>query len=396
LNRCRAFFKELSLQAADDHSLSTIMSTILIRPEAAVLDSGIDTDPILLIRNGILEEIAHRPTPGERVEDIAGTLLPGLVDLQVNGSGGHGVDEANPDALDRIAAQVFAGGATAFLPTLVTTEFQAMLGQISAVASWIESEPQAGAIPLGIHVEGPFLELAGAHDEAHLLDPSPEYIEALLEAGRGRIRLLTLAPGLTGAPGAVASLCEAGVTVSLGHGNSVEQFAACVDAGARMATHLHNAMGGSHHRRPGLAGFALDEPRLCCSLIADGHHLDPIALRNAFRILGAERCILVTDAVAAAGMADGEYRLAGSKVWLREGAVRDARGELAGSALGMAAATENLLHCLHERDPETLARVASSNAAHIIGARDFGSIRPGCKADFALLSPEGRLRCLRY
>lgn len=372
------------------------MSTILIRPDAAVLDSGISVAPTLRIGNGILIEIGDQSTAGERVEAIQGILLPGLIDLQVNGSGGRSVDEASPEALDQIAAQVLAGGAAAFLPTLITAEFATMLEQIDAVAAWIETAPRAGAMPLGIHVEGPFLELAGAHDECHLLDPSSERVDAILAAGRGQIRLLTLAPGLPGSPKAVARLRTAGVTVSLGHGRSIDQFAACVEAGATMATHLYNAMGESNHRRPGLAGFALDETRMSCSLIADGHHLDPVTLRNAYQILGAERCILVSDAVAAAGMADGEYRLAGSPVWLQHGAVRNAAGGLAGSALSMAAAAENFLRWVPKLEPEALARVASSNAARIIGSSDWGSIAAGKQASYALLNPAGKLHCLRY
>lgn len=372
------------------------MSTILLRPEAAVLAAGVKATPCLRIRDGILIEIYNQPPTGEAVEDLAGTLLPGMVDLQVNGAGGRGVDEATTEALDQVAAQVLAGGAAAFLPTLITTEFSALLEQIDAVARWIVSGPRAGAIPLGIHVEGPFLELAGAHDANYLRDPSAECVEAILEAGRGQIRLLTLAPGLRGAPEAVACLREAGVTVSLGHGRSVDQFAACVEAGASMATHLFNAMGESDHRRPGLSGLVLDEPRLSCSLIADGHHLAPVVIRNAYRILGAERCILVSDAVAAAGMAEGEYRLAGSPVWLQQGAVRDADGGLAGSTLSMAEAGENFLRWLPNLDPWALAQVTSSNAARAIGARDWGSIATGHSASYALLSPAGKLRCLRY
>ncbi len=184
--------------------------------------------------------------------------------------------------------------------------------------------------------------------------------------------------------------------MSLGHGRSSDQFAACVDAGASMATHLFNAMGESDHRTPGLAGMILDEPRLSCSLIADGHHLHPVVLRNAYKILGADNFILVSDAVSAAGMENGEYRLGGSPVWLKEGAVRNATGGLAGSALSMAEAGENFLRWLPELGPDTLACVASANAARIIGAREWGRIACGSRSRFTLLSPEGKLRCLRY
>jgi N-acetylglucosamine-6-phosphate deacetylase len=206
---------------------------------------------------------------------------------------------------------------------------------------------------------------------------------------------VTLAPGRAGAAAAVARLRRAGVAVALGHGRRTDELEACVSAGAQLVTHLFNAMGPLHHREPGLAGHALDDARLSCSLIPDGVHVHAAMLRNAYRCLGPERTILVTDSVAAAGMPDGNYQLAGATVRLQGGVVRDSEGHLAGSALTMADAARGWLRMVDEADACSLARVASTNPARIAGAASLGEIAPGRAAAFCVLAPDGELRSLR-
>jgi N-acetylglucosamine-6-phosphate deacetylase len=163
-----------------------------------------------------------------------------------------------------------------------------------------------------------------------------------------------------------------------------------------MITHLFNACGEDHHRRPGLAGIAMDDERLSCTLIPDGHHVHPIALRNAYRCLGSDRFVLVTDAVSAMGMPDGRYHLAGTAVNLQAGMVRNELGGLAGSAISMADAGENFLRWFPQLGPWSLAKAASMNPAKLIGANDWGGIAPGKRARFALLSGEGKLGPLDF
>lgn len=332
---------------------------------------------------------------GSAARRLSGTLLPGFVDLQVNGAGGRSVDEATPAALDAVAAAVFAGGAVAFLPTLITAPWERLLQQVDAVAGWIERWSGTGAEPLGLHLEGPFLQAAGAHDAAAFVDPTPERLDALLAAARGRLRLLTLACTRPGAAAATARLVRAGVTVAIGHCDRSDGFAACVDAGARAVTHLFNVMGAMHHREPGVAGLALDDERVACPLILDGVHVHPAMVRLAFRVLGPDRTILVSDAVGAAGMPDGEYSLAGTRVDARGGVVRDAAGRLAGSALTMAMAASNFLRLVPGTTPWTLARVAATNPARLAHAEQFGVLAPGRRAAFTLLGDDGRMTALR-
>lgn len=328
--------------------------------------------------------------PLSHAESLDATLLPGLVDLQVNGAGGRDVAEANADALDAVADAVWRGGAVAFLPTLITAPWSQLLEQITAVVAWMESWRGQGAEPLGLHLEGPFLEVEGAHDPNVFVDPTAERIDALLAATRGRLALVTLAPSRAGAPAAVAHLRRHGVAVALGHGRDTPQFEACVAAGAGLLTHLFNAMGPIHHREPGLAGRALDCAALSCSLICDGVHVDPVMVRNAFRILGVDRTVLVSDAVAAAGQPDGSYRLGGDAVFAKDGVVRRADGTLAGSALTMSLAVQRFARFLGGSvGPWTLARIASSNPARLLTRPDFGSLSVGGRAAFTALHADG-------
>ena len=326
---------------------------------------------------------------------LRGTLLPGFVDLQVNGAGGHACDEATPAALDAISHAVWNGGAVAFLPTLITAPWDRLLQQVAAVAQWIRTWHGAGAEPLGLHLEGPFLQAPGAHDASCLLDPTPERVQQLLAAANGTLRLVTLAHARPGAMAATAQLVAAGVTVALGHCDRPEGFTACVDAGAAAVTHLFNVMGALHHRDVGTAGLALDDARVRCPLIVDGVHVHPAMVRNAFRILGPDRTVLVTDAVGAAGMPDGDYTLAGMRVTARDGIVRDAQGRLAGSALTMERAARNFLQCVPTAGPWTLARVAASNPAALVRAEHLGTLAVGKRAAFTLLADDGSLRCVR-
>lgn len=336
-----------------------------------------------------------RIAPSSSAVRLRGTLLPGFVDLQVNGAGGRSCDEATPDALATVARAVWDGGAVAFLPTLITAPWDRLLQQVAAVAAWIRGWDGQGAEPLGLHLEGPFLQSPGAHDAACFVDPTRERIDQLLAAAGGTLRLVTLAHSRAGAPAATAQLRAAGVAVALGHCDQTAGFAACVDAGARAVTHLFNVMGPLHHRDVGTAGFALDDERVLCPLIVDGVHVHPAMVRNAFRILGPGRTILVSDAVAAAGMPDGDYQLSGIPVTAKDGVVRDAQGRLAGSALTMALAARNFLRFVPMAGPWTLAHAAAGNPAGLVRADAYGAIAVGKRAAFTLLGDDGRCTAVR-
>jgi N-acetylglucosamine-6-phosphate deacetylase len=362
--------------------------------DRAVLPEVVQAGTRITAQDGRIVAIDQQPGSADATT-LRGTLLPGFVDLQVNGAGGRSVDEATPDALDVVADAVWQGGAVAFLPTLITAPWSRLLQQVRDVAGWIRSWSGRGAEPLGLHVEGPFLTTPGAHDPACFVAPTPERVDELLAAADGHQLLVTLGNAAEGAADATRRLVEAGATVALGHCDRPDGFAACVDAGATAVTHLFNVMGRLHHRELGPAALALDDDRVTCPVIVDGVHVSPTMVRNAFRLLGAHRMALVTDAVGAAGMPNGTYTLSGMEVTATDGVVRDAQGNLAGSALTMAQAAHNFLTFVPDAGPWTLARLASTNPARLLGADGFGSLRPNRRAAFTLLAPDGSYRAVR-
>lgn len=264
--------------------------------------------------------------------------IPGLVDLQVNGAAGHDLTSA-PERLWDVAAALAAYGVTAFLPTVVTSDLEVTRRALAVLAGG-PPPGWAGAEPLGLHIEGPMLAPGrkGAHPSRWLRDPSPELV-----AGWSRVAgvaMVTLAPELPGALEIVAELVERGVVVSLGHTDATAaEVEAAVAAGATCLTHLGNAMSSFRSRAPGPIGAAFGGSDLVAGLIVDGHHLDPLFVRTAWRSLGPSRFLSVSDTTAALGLPDGPTRLGGQDVVLADGAVRLPDGTLAGSAV-------SLLDCL--------------------------------------------------
>ena len=264
----------------------------------------------------------------ERIE------LPGLVDLQVNGAAGHDLT-ASPDRLWDVAAALPAYGVTAFVPTVITAD-PAVPAEALAVLRAGPPLGWVGAVPLGLHVEGPMLAPArkGAHPGPWLRDPSVELVAGWsAEAG---VVMVTLAPELPDALAVIKELVSRGVVVSVGHTEATAaQVAAAVDAGARCVTHLGNAMPPMRSREPGPVGVALGGSDLVAGLIVDGHHLDPLFVRAAWRALAPDRFLLVSDTTAALGRPDGASVLGDQSIVVADGTVRLADGTLAGSAASL-------------------------------------------------------------
>ena len=309
---------------------------------------------------------------------------PGYVDLQVNGFAGVDVMAADEDDVAELSRALAAHGVTAWLPTLITAtpeDTDRALGVLGAV---MESGPRPGAArPLGVHLEGPFLSphRLGTHPSEHRRDPD----RALLErwCAPGHVRIVTLAPELPEALALVRWLSERGVLVSLGHSDATaEQAHAGFDAGARTVTHLFNAMSPLHHRAPGLPGAALARTDVVVQLIVDGHHLAGDVVRTAWAAT-RDRVVLVTDATAASARADGSYVLAGVALDVRDGAVRNEAGELAGSALTLDAAVRNA--CELGVDLAEALAAATETPARLLGRRDLGRLAVGARADVVVL-----------
>jgi N-acetylglucosamine-6-phosphate deacetylase len=356
-----------------------------------------------ILEPGYVAVAAGRVTaavPGRppRAPDIAlpdGILLPGFVDLQVNGYFGEEFRVAGADGWARVVTRLPQTGVTALLPTFVTAPPGALSAALRAASALIPALPAGAARVLGVHAEGPFISPArkGAHHGAWITDPTPAAVDELLAAGQGVLRLVTLAPERDGALAAIDRLTGAGVLVSVGHSDATaRQVAAAADHGARMVTHLFNAQRPLHHREPGVVGQALTDQRLTSGLIADLHHVSPQVCVMAFRVAPGRICA-VTDAAACAGMPPGRYLLGGEPIELPAGdgepPVRD-DGTLAGSALRMDAGVANLVAAGIGLAEAVAA--ASRVPADLIGRPDLGRIAPGAAADLTWLGDDLRTR----
>ncbi|HET6662813.1 MAG TPA: N-acetylglucosamine-6-phosphate deacetylase [Acidimicrobiales bacterium] len=319
-------------------------------------------------------------------------VVPGFVDLQCNGAAGVDIT-AEPERLWDVAAALPRWGVTAWLPTVVTAPAEVRARALAALQSGPRRGPSGErpvAVPLGLHLEGPFLapERRGAHPAEHLRPPDPALVADEGWTRQAGVALVTLAPELPGALDVVDDLVAAGVVVSAGHSSaSADEATMAIDAGVTAVTHLFNAMGPLHHRDPGLAGVALTDERVRVGAIADGLHLHPAAVALAARALG-ERLCLVTDAVAALGMPAGRVPLGMLEAFATADGVRLADGTLAGSDLSLDRAVRNLMAFARVSLATAVSAVTASPAA-VLGLDDRGVIGPGAVGDLVLLDPGG-------
>jgi N-acetylglucosamine-6-phosphate deacetylase len=347
------------------------------------------------LSGGVVTEVgAGRPSEPADVDLPAGVLVPGFVDLQVNGHFGVDLAAVDPAGWATVVRRLPETGTTAFLPTFITAPVHKLAGALRATADLLPGLP-LGARVLGVHLEGPFISARrrGAHDPEWIIDPAPEALAELVASGGGALRLVTLAPERPGCLAAIELLTGAGVRVSVGHSDATAaQVAAAADAGARMVTHLFNAQAGIHHREPGVAGQALGDQRLVSGLIADLHHVAPIVCKIAFAAAPG-RIAIVTDAAACAGMPPGRYKLGGQPIELPPGdgvpPVR-ADGTLAGSALRMDVGVANMVTAGVGLPSAVTA--ASRIPADVIGRPDLGRIGQGAAGDLVWLGDDLRTR----
>jgi N-acetylglucosamine-6-phosphate deacetylase len=331
----------------------------------------------------LITEIGEATGPID-VDARGGWIAPGFIDLQINGA--HGIDvTTEPGRVDELGEALVGYGVTAFVPTVITCPEPV---RRAALAAWAArgSGGGRGAVPLGLHLEGPMLSPTrkGAHPADLLVAPSPELI-----AGWSRdagVVMATVAPELPGAADVIAVLSARGVVVSIGHTDcDAADFAAARATGARYVTHLFNAMRPFTHRDPGPIGSALADDDVVAGLICDGIHVDPIAVRMAWRALGPSRLNLVTDAISALGVDSG--RLGSVDVTVGGDGVRNADGVLAGSTLSLDRAVRNLVAFTGCGVVDAVATVTST-PADVLGLPDRGRLAVGNRADIAVLDGE--------
>lgn len=343
----------------------------------------------LRLQDGRIQALAPaaelQPLPGEEVLDGSGHLLtPGFIDLQVNGGFGHDFTQ-EPHTMWQVAAQLPQYGVTAFLPTIITSPLEKIIQAQEAITQ----RPLAfhGAQPLGLHLEGPFLnpDKKGAHNPRHLRPPNAGGYEAWSQDSG--VRLVTLAPELPGALELIHSLGSRGIVVSAGHSLATyEEARKALENGIRYGTHLFNAMPPLHHRRPGLAG-ALFDSDVPVGLIADGIHVHPALVRLAWQVLGPQRLNLVSDAMAALGMGPGRYQLGDLPIAVDNERATLPDGTLAGSILSLDQALRNLQQFTACSLVEALQTVTLTPAT-LLGLERKGRIAAGYDADLVLMTNE--------
>jgi N-acetylglucosamine-6-phosphate deacetylase len=359
--------------------------------------------PLVLVEHGRVVDISARSSrqvpAGVSTADFGHSVMaPSYIDLHIHGSAGYDVMDDTADALPAIEQLLARHGVTSYFPTTVTAPMDATLRALERLADAIEKRERNNAngtiraLPLGIHLEGPFISHArrGVHPPEHLLAPTLALFEQFWQAARGRIRMMTIAPELEGATEVIAEAARRGVCVSLGHSDA--DLAAAergIAAGARHATHTFNAMRPLDHRSPGILGAVLTDPRVSADIIADGVHLDPAIVKLFANAKGAAQTVLITDATSATGMPDGRYRLGSFEVDVRDGKCM-ADGKLAGSVLTMDRAVRNLARFAEWDLPQAVA-AASQNPARVARIANKGVLAVGADADFVVLNSEGEV-----
>ena len=357
-------------------------------------------DPIIVIEDGLIASISTRagadlPTHAHILDYPTATLAPAFFDVHIHGAAGHDVMEATPQALDTIGSFLASRGTGAYLATTVTAPLDTILRSLSGLAKLI-SQPQQDdpqATPIGIHLEGPFLSHSkrGVHPPDLLLAPDIAIFDRIFDAAEGHVRLMTLAPELPGAEELAAHATARGVRVSLGHSNATAaETRAAIAAGAVSATHTFNAMRPLDHREPGILGVVLTTDSLFAELICDGIHTAPELVRLWWKAKGPERAILVTDAMSAAGMPDGEYHLGGFAVQVANG--KATLGDvLAGSVLTLDRALANFLRFTGAPLEQAL-RLLTANPAAMTGlGNQAGKLAVGQPANLVAVDVTGLL-----
>jgi N-acetylglucosamine-6-phosphate deacetylase len=356
-------------------------------------------ESMIVVEDGRIAAIESRdgtevPSGAAELAFPAATLAPAFFDVHIHGAAGHDIMEATPEALSTMGRFLAARGTGAFLATTVSAPLDATLRSLQGLARLIERADGKGeAKAVGIHLEGPFLSHSkrGAHPSNRLLAPDIAVFDRMYEAAEGQVRLITLAPELPGAAELAGHAASRGVRVSVGHSDaSAADTRRAMAAGATSATHTYNAMRAMDHKDPGILEVVLTTDELFAELICDGIHNMPELVRLWWRAKGPERAILVTDAMSATGMPEGEYQLGGFPVQVAGGKAM-VNGVLAGSVLTLDRALENFLKFTGATVEQGL-RLMTVNPAEMTGFKDgTGTLAVGGSADFVAVDATGKL-----
>jgi N-acetylglucosamine-6-phosphate deacetylase len=350
----------------------------------------------LLIQDGLIVDIETGSPSEVKIERTlelyharGQTVIPGFIDIHVHGAVGHDSMDASPEGFAAMASFFSRHGVTGFLAATWTKPFENIYRALKAIDK-AHHHPSRGAILIGAHLEGPFLnpEFSGAQDRTQIHPASAHEFKQLLDTGI--VRLITCAPEIIENQKLIKECMSRGIVVSIGHSNaSYDETLQAVEMGARSITHCFNAMRPFHHREPGILGAAFLHPDLSCELIVDRIHVHPAAVRMLVAARGLERIILVTDAIRACGLADGIYDLDGRTINVQDGKVLLDNGTIAGSVLTMDAALRNFMEITGKGIEESW-RTVSWNPARLLSLdKRKGTVEIGKDADLVVLSGDG-------
>ncbi|MFC5702538.1 N-acetylglucosamine-6-phosphate deacetylase [Cohnella faecalis] len=363
-----------------------ILTNVRVVTPERILDNG-----WIAYENGLVSAIGSGPadTAGcEVVDGRGGWALPGFIDVHVHGGGGHDFMDAEEDGLREITKFHASHGTTGIVATSLTASRDQLTEVLERVSRFM-SKPMPYSQVLGVHFEGPFVndKWKGAQNPAYIIPPQPEWLEEWVRRFPGIIKIQTLAPETEGALDYIERLAGHGIVPSCGHTDATyDQIIEAADHGLRHAVHMYNAMRPYHHREPGTVGAVLTDDRIVAEVIADGHHVHAAGIDLMRRAKGTDRVILVTDAMAAAGMPDGSYDLGGLPVTMSCGVARlTGSGNLAGSTLTMIGAFRHMVREVGVPLADA-SRMASGNPARQLGIDTVaGSLEAGKRADVLLL-----------
>ncbi|MEU5866808.1 N-acetylglucosamine-6-phosphate deacetylase [Nonomuraea sp. NPDC047529] len=341
----------------------------------------------LTIEDGRITHVGHGSAPSPGLSLGGRHVVPGFVDIHNHGGAGGSFPTGDQDKARDAVALHRRHGTTTMMASLVTDALDGLSRAASSLAELCEE-----GLLAGIHFEGPYIAKArcGAHDPSLLREPSPQELSGLVKAARGHARMVTVAAELPGGLDMIRTAVGEGLIAALGHSDAdYDQAIAAIEAGATVATHLYNAMPQLGHRAPGPIAALLEDERVTVELVNDGVHVHAAMLRLAYEVAGPGRTVLITDAMAATGLGDGDYVLGPMRVRVSDGVARLVEGgSIAGSTLTMDAAFRRGVRELGMSLPDAV-QVASLTPARVLGlAEEIGSIAVGKAADLVVLSGE--------
>jgi len=362
---------------------------IFIRGGNIVDARGIRPNPGLKLSNGLISYQDNNLQDGFKVIDASDFyIFPGFIDVHTHGGGGFDLHTTDSQEIISYCKWAPSTGVTSFLIGVVGIPHGIPIAQIQAAVNAIESH-QEGAEPLGIHLEGPYIspEKRGAHDTSWLRTPDIDETNSILQASKGHLRLVTIAPELPNARNMISLLIDNGVRVSIGHTNSTyEQALEAIGWGITHATHCFNAMPPLHHREPGTLGAIAESPQVMGEVIADGVHVHPAVVKILVKALGSDRTIVITDALSAAGCPSMEFTFGGQKARVIDGAARLEDGRLTGSVLTMDQALRNMVEKVEVELPDAVRMLTLNPAISASAESRKGLIESGYDADLVLMN----------